>query len=282
MSGETDDQPNSDIIKEAFEGYASGRFATQAEVARFMGRFPDFPGNKNGKVKQHKVMKILTNPIYAGYIRSPAYGIDWLKGHHEPLVSLEIFEKVQTRRGKAAYAPKRANIGEGFALRGIVACACCKAPLRSSWSKGKYKKYPYYLCQTRGCDMYGKSIPRDKLEDEVGYILKSMQPTEGLVTLATDMFKHIWEARRLQAANVLAAGQKKVDEIEQQIGKAIDQMMSLTNNAVINRFEQRITDLEKQKAILVEKQAEKPELKGAFEEKLELALRFLSSPWKLW
>ncbi|MEM6713171.1 MAG: recombinase family protein [Pseudomonadota bacterium] len=98
-------------MKEAFEGYASSRFATQADVARFMGRFPDFPGNKNGKVKQHKVMKTLTNPIYAGYISSPAYGIDWLKGNHEPLVSLETFDKVQARRGKAAYAHKRANIG---------------------------------------------------------------------------------------------------------------------------------------------------------------------------
>ncbi|MEM6713172.1 MAG: hypothetical protein AAF590_12950 [Pseudomonadota bacterium] len=130
--------------------------------------------------------------------------------------------------------------------------------------------------------MYSKSIPPDKIEGEVGDILKTMQPMEGLINLATDMFKHVWEARRLQAADALAARKKKIDKIEHQIGKAIDQMMSLTNDAVINRFEQRITDLEKQKALLVEKQGQKPEPKAAFEEKLELALRFLSSPWKLW
>ncbi|WP_298974309.1 recombinase family protein [uncultured Roseobacter sp.] len=276
------DPPNSDIIREAFEGYASGRFRTQAEVTRFIQRFPDFPGNKNGKVRQHKVTKILTNPIYAGYIRSPAYGIDWLKGQHEPLVALETFEKVQQRRAGSANAPKRANIGDGFALRGVVACAYCKEPLRSSWSTGKYKRYAYYLCQTQDCEMYGKSISRDKVESEVGELLKSMQPRNGLIALATAMFRHAWETRRAQAAEIRAAGQRKIEGLEKEINKTLDRLMSTANDAVIARYEQRVTDLEKEMALAVEGQTQSIEPKGAFEEKLELSLRFLASPWKLW
>jgi hypothetical protein len=67
--------------------------------------------------------------------------------------------------------------------------------LRSSWSKGLTKSYAYYLCQSKHCDSYGKSIPRDRLEGDVGEIIKTLQPTQSLVTLATAMFRHIWDAQ---------------------------------------------------------------------------------------
>lgn len=140
------------VIREALEGYATGRFGSQAEVKRFFEGFPDFPRNKHGEVKQQEVTRILSRPLYAGYICSENYGISWLKAQHEPLISLETFEKVQERRNGVSKAPKRKNIGDDFALRGIVTCGECKAPLRSSWSKGKMgKKYAYYHCQSQGC-----------------------------------------------------------------------------------------------------------------------------------
>ena len=130
--------------------------------------------------------------------------------------------------------------------------------------------------------MYGKSIPRDKLEDEVGEILRGLQPTRGLIKLATAMFRHAWDVRRSQAADALAAGQRKIDVLETEIEKTLDRLMNTDSGAVIRRFEQRITELEKQKALLAEKQVQRPEPKGVFEEKLELSLQFLASPWKLW
>lgn len=37
------DEPLASILTEALEGYASGRFASQAEVKRFLESFPEFP-----------------------------------------------------------------------------------------------------------------------------------------------------------------------------------------------------------------------------------------------
>ena len=127
------DPPFDSIVKEAFEGYASGRFQTQAEVKRFLEGFPDLPFNKNGTVKQQQVTRMLTQPVYTGHICSDAYNLNWLKAQHEPLISLEVFDKVQARRIGTAKAPKRKNIGEAFVLRGLVTCACCDVPLRSSF-----------------------------------------------------------------------------------------------------------------------------------------------------
>jgi hypothetical protein len=54
------------------------------------------------------------------------------------------------------------------------------------------------------------------------------------------------------------------------------------NPAVIAAYEKKFADLENRKLIL----SEKPETQGnthhAFEDMFELALSFLSNPWKLW
>ena len=44
--------PFDGIVREALEGYASGRFQSQSEVKRFFESFPDFPRNKRGEITQ--------------------------------------------------------------------------------------------------------------------------------------------------------------------------------------------------------------------------------------
>lgn len=75
-------EPLASIIREGLEGYASGRFQSQAEVTRFFASFPDFPRNRQGAIVQQRVTDILTQPVYAGHICSETYGITWLKAQH--------------------------------------------------------------------------------------------------------------------------------------------------------------------------------------------------------
>jgi site-specific DNA recombinase len=276
-------EPLAAIIREGFEHYASGHLQTQAEVKRFFESFPDFPRNKQGEVKQQKVTRILTQPLYAGYVCSENYSIHWLKGQHEPLITLETFERVQERRAGTAKAPKRKNIGEHFALRGFVCCDGCGVPLRSSLARGKMgKRYPYYLCQTKTCDSYGKSIPRDRLENEIGAFVKSLQPSKTLFQLAASMVKHLWDHQRQQAAEIARSSKLQMSELEKQIDQILDRMMDVTNRDVIARFESKIAGLEKRKSILAEQSTKTTAPAQTFEEKLEPVLTFLANPWKLW
>ncbi|WP_224815620.1 recombinase family protein [Hasllibacter sp. MH4015] len=270
------------IVREGFEGFASGRFATQAEVQRFFASFLDFPRNRHGAVTSQRVADILSHPIYAGYICSERYKLNWIKAQHEPLVSMDIFEKVQERRLGASHAPQRKNIGNDFALRGIATCACCDAPLRSSWSKGKYKRYAYYLCQTKGCEAYGKSIPRDRLEAQVGEIIKDLQPTGGLIAITTRMFQDAWAMRAEQAKAKVQAAKRQMAKVETEIDQLLGRIVEASNSAVIRAYEDKIAKLEYDKARLSETALKEQPPQRAFDEKLELALRFLSNPWKLW
>ncbi len=276
------DEPLASIVREGFEGLATGRFRTQAEVKRFFESFPEFPRNKRGGITHQRVSDILTQPLYTGHICSENYGISWLKGHHDALISLETFERVQARRRSVPVAPQRKNIGDDFALRGVVCCAECGAPLRSSWTTGRNKRYPYYLCQTRECVSYGKSIARDKLEGDVGAVIKTLEPTHQLFALARAMFRHAWDQRCAQAKEAILSGQRQIGDIESRVDALLARIVESTNASVVASYERKIDALEHEKVILTEKLVNQAEPKGSYEEKLEPALIFLANPWKLW
>lgn len=276
------DEPLATLIAEAFDGFASGRFQAQSEIKRFFERNPAFPRNKQGIVPQQRVTDVLTNPLYTGYICSEHYGLSYVKGQHDPLISLETFDKVQARRNTVAKAPKRANIGDDFALRGFVTCGDCGVPLKSSWSTGYSKRYPYYLCQTKGCDSYGKSVARDKVEGEIGALIKDAQPTPGLLALAKAMFQTAWDAREGQAKEAIQLAKSQIRDVETQIETLLDRIVSASSDSVIGAYEKKLSSLEADKARLQDMQRYHRPPEKSFEEKLELLLTFLANPWKIW
>lgn len=274
--------PFDDIIRQAFEGYASGRFQTQAEIKRFFEADPRFPKVNGGYVRQQRVTDILTHPIYAGYICCERYSIAWQEGQHTPLVSLKTFDAVQKRRASNAKAPRRANIGDAFILRGMVVCDSCSVPLRSSFSKGRSKQYAYYLCQTKTCDHYGKSIKRDQIENEVGDLIKELQPTKGLIATARAMFKDFWDARTEQAEEQRKSAKSQLRALDKQKDGLLNRLVDATDSAVVRAYEEKLGAISREQARLREQKDQTAAMEACFEEKLEPALTFLANPWKLW
>ena len=188
------DEPLASIIQEALEGYAFGRFQIQAEVKRFLETCPEFPKDKkSGEVRNQTVTNLLTRVVYAGYIEAPKWGVSLRKGHHEPLISFETYQKIQERLSGKAKAPARKDINSDFPLRGSVVCGDCGSPLTACWSKGKSgTRYPYYFCHKKGCESYRKSIRKEKLEGDFEALLKRLQPTPKLLNIARMMFEDLW------------------------------------------------------------------------------------------
>jgi len=193
------------------------------------------------------------------------------------LIDLKTFDRVQARRKGTAKAPMRKNIGADFALRGFVTCAECGVPLRSSWPKGKYRNYAYYLCQTKSCNAYGKSIPRDKLEDEVGQLIKSFEPNRILLGLVCDLFKSAWQQRTQQAAHYIHSAKTQVKALEKQTEALLERIMDASNDSVINAYEAKIAKLERDKLKLQENIAIRSIPDNTLKEKLELSLQFFAN-----
>ena len=275
-------EPYASIVQQALEGYASGHFASQVEVKRFLESQPQFPKGKNGTIQQQKIVKILRQKLYAGYVGVPVWGVSTRKGKHEGLISLETFEINQKKLDGGVYAPARKDIQADFPLRGAVCCSECTTPLTAGWSTGKYKKYPYYFCRSKGCAQYGKTIARKKIEGDFTVLLGALQPSKGLVKMAAAMFRDCWDQQLAQSVAKVDTFKQEALAAEAKINQLVERIMDASNPRVIAAYETNIEKLEREKLVYEEKARAKPQTRYGFDELFELSIRFLASPCKIW
>ncbi|NOR61570.1 MAG: recombinase [Rhodobacteraceae bacterium] len=275
-------EPLATIVTEALEGYASGRFQTQAEVKRFLETQEGFPRNRRGDVPQQRVADILRKSLYAGYISHERWKLNLIKAKHEALISYDTFQKIQTRRQAVAQVPTRKNINEDFPLRGFITCGHCENPLTACWSSGQYRRYPYYLCDTKGCKVYRKSIKREHIEGDFEALLMKLRPSQMLFSMAFDMMKTMWDARLEGSKAQVSTMRKALTGIENKTEQFLDRIVETDSDTVIKAYEKRIRDLESEKTLLAEKIGKCGTPAASFDETYRTAFSFLETPHKLW
>ncbi len=202
--------------------------------------------------------------------------------HCAPVFERPTYQRIQDIRADRTKISKRADLGQDFILRGAVLCAECDAPYRSAWSKGKYKKYAYYVCQTKDCESYGKSIPRAEVESAFEDILKEIAPTSNMITIARKMCRKLWDTRVAQAKAQGRTIKEELKALETRMQKTLDRIVGADSAAVASALEQKYNEMELQRAVLAEKAAIPSSNSHHFNEKLELSLQFLANPWKIW
>ena len=278
------DEPIASVIQEALEGFASGRFETQAEVKRFLEAEPAFPKDSaDGTIRFEKIIRLMSRIVYSGHVEIPNWDVSLRKGHHEPIVSLETFEAVQDRIKNGARAPFRKDINADFPLRGFICCDDCDTPLTACWSTSKSgKKHPYYLCHSKGCPSYRKSIRRDQLEGDFQSLMHDLKPSEGLFAITKRMFKDAWGQRQKQSEGNRDIIRRERKALDKQIEGLLDRIVDAENPTVITAYEKRLDKLEREKLILDEKLKDSGPKQGTFEQLFEHAMEFLSNPWILW
>ncbi|AVO38789.2 hypothetical protein C6Y53_14525 [Pukyongiella litopenaei] len=121
------DEPLAAVLRKALEGYASGHFASQAEVQRYLERDPHFPKDlKDGTLRPMTVTRLLKKVVYAGYVEAPKWDVSLRKGQHEGLISFETYQQIQDNlEGRKRAPAARKDFNEDFPLRGFVLCDCC-------------------------------------------------------------------------------------------------------------------------------------------------------------
>jgi len=276
-------EPLATIAKEALEGFAGGRFETQAEVKRFLEGQPDYPKDlPNGKIRAFTITRFLKKVVYAGYVESKAWNVSARQGNHEGLIDLQTHEKILQRLKTGGYAPARKDIHKDFPLRGFVACDSCGNPYKAGWTKGKTKLYPYYTCQTKRCPDYGKSIKRADIETGFETILTSMTPSQKLFNTMKIMITHAWEQRKAQIGAIKTTLKRDITKLEKEIDEFLSRIVSTQTVSVINIYEKKIAELERSKLLAEEKLAQTTSQHGSKPKSLELSHEILANPWKLW
>ena len=275
------DEPVASVVKEFLESFASGRFETQKEAKDFLDTNPLYPKGKAGHVHYTRVKQILTHPLYAGYVDIPFWGIHMQPGAHEALIDFATFQKVQDRLAGRAKAPKRADLREDFILRGFVACASCGEPYTSCWSKGSTKRYPYYLCDTKGCPEYRKSIRRADIEEGFEEVLTAITPAPHMIAATKSMFRDMWDQLHgVQSASTDAL-KAQLKRLEDQGDKLMDRILEAPESLVA-RYEMRLSEIEREKVGLREQLDTARQPPARFDNVYRTVFGFLENPQKLW
>lgn len=126
------------VVTKLFKRYATGQYSLKALAVAAHADGLVYPKSGN-PVPVSTVHMILRNRLYTGLFQ-------WKgklhHGKHEPLVSIELWERVQgvlTGRNTAPTHP----IGNEFAFSGLMTCIDCGCAVVAELKKGKYV---YYHC----------------------------------------------------------------------------------------------------------------------------------------
>jgi len=272
-------EPEASILKEVLEGFASGRFENQVEVQNFL-QLKKFNGSK--KISLDSVKRLLTRIVYAGYIEYKDWGVSRRIGHHEPIINLYTFEKIQDKlNGKIKIFSRKDNSKE-FPLRGFVLCSECIKPMTASWTTGRNGKHPYYHCKTKECPLRGKTIKRKEMEDRFAEILRSIKPKEKTLNLTKEILLDVWNKRLTEVDSIKKNHEKDLDDVRSKIRMFLDRLSQTKNSSLIKTYEKEIEKLTNEELIL-ENQSEllrgrKPDFGTA----LDITFNFLKNPYLYW
>lgn len=198
-----DESGAADIVREIFRRYADGEgersIATELGRRGIRTKFDGMPENR-------WIDYILNNPCYIGKIRWSLDGaravskrdydnsnIMTVDAHHEPLISMELWEAVQARLAdqKKKYARHaRREQPINYMLKGLVRCSSCGGTLAlSAVVSGKAKIHTLQCCNySRGSCHVSHSVTFsiieqaviDGLEDAVRNLRFNMVPKKPL------------------------------------------------------------------------------------------------------
>jgi len=234
--------------------------------------------NSGGKlVSASTIYQMFANPFYAGIVelKDKNYGM----GKHEPMVSLDEFDKVQVllgRRGRRR--PKKHN----FAFTGMIKCGECGCSVTAEEKKkiikstGKVKKYVYYHCTNRkqGYDCSQKKYIRlEDLETQIELELDRIRILPEFKDWALEMFEKDSDRQAKTHNEVYEMRHKDVVATEKEL-----------QNLVRMRYREQVDDefyneesrklkkkLEKQRQRLKDSEKSSEDWLKAAEEKFEFA-----------
>lgn len=169
------DRDRAPIIQWCFRAYATGNYTITSLLREATARgLTTRPGPKRpaGPLARSALAKILNNPYYCGVI---VYKGAQYPGRHEPLISRELFDRVQETL-KANMNGEKVQSHPHY-LKGSIYCTRCLSRYSMTYANGNGGIYPYLFCLGRqagnGCDQ--PYLPVGDVEENVAMFYASQQ-----------------------------------------------------------------------------------------------------------
>ena len=158
--------------------------------------------------------------MYAGWVSLASdSGTSPQRGLHEPLVSQQTFDAVQTiLNGRSVTSAPRRKFNPALPLKVLIKCALCGVPLTGGEPKGRTKKYRRYWCRTTGCRAV--KLAAKKLEAEFVTLLTQLRAADDVVSRFPALAAKAWTNRHGDAEKAMNRLKKRREE-HQNLNRAL-------------------------------------------------------------
>ncbi len=218
--------------------------------------------------------------MYAGFICDSFTDFELVKGQHDPIISVETFERnkllIYGRNSRKDEAHIKKNLS--YVLKGLLLCSRCNNMMYASAPRTGNGGYsPRYHCG-RGCKT--PSVPAKRVHEDFQTYLSSLRPTDGTLRLYKEVL--VREANhQLGRLNTDIEGiRRELDEVARLRVNAIERFTSgdLTKDEK-NEF---IDSLDIRKLDATEKLKDLEAGQALRETDIEYAINFMESVDKQW
>lgn len=146
------DEVRAPVIKQMFEKVANEQWSGR-KLYQWLKFDINFKSRANKNMTLSSVYVVLQNPFYYGVFEYPEKSGNWYDGKHKPLITKELFDKVQDQLKRDRIV--RSDIKE-FAFTKLMLCGSCGSGISADEKFKKLKdgtsnRYVYYGC-TRSKD----------------------------------------------------------------------------------------------------------------------------------
>ena len=182
------------FVKVAFELYATGRYSITEliEELYYLGYRYELQPSK--KIPKPSLISILKNPFYTGeyYVKQAE---EYVIGNHEPIISKEVFDKVQEILKIAPRTPRKHNL----TYSKLITCENCGRAMVGDVKKRNNKCYIYYRCTNPNCTAH-YSISETKIDDKLAGYLKEIR----LTLISKELIQEVLKEKMYQRIQNLA------------------------------------------------------------------------------
>jgi site-specific DNA recombinase len=275
------DPERAPFIPLAFEWFATGQYTyDQLQALLTEAGFRSRPNRRYPArpVSRHTVEAMLRNRYYLGYVK---WNGSEYQGRHQPLVSQELFDRVQHVLANMPGAGNRQRRYHHY-LKGIVACQRCGRRLIVTRGKSKTGElYFYYVCRGRQdslCDLPYVRVAH--VEQAVANHYRSVSLPRALRDKLAAGFDEAVSQRHGRKDNLETRLRARLAEIDRQEDRYID--LATDPDWPKAKLTQKIRELRDERARLQSRLTEATKHIDQGQETARRLLAYLDNPYELY
>lgn len=205
------DPERAPVVKQMFEKVAYEHWSGR-KVYNWLRFDLNFHTRGNRPLTLSGVYRMLQMPIYYGPFEYPRASGNWYQGAHEPIITEELFKKVQEQLKR----DKIVRENREFAFTKLFTCGMCGSGITA---QEKYKdlkdgtnaKYIYYSCsKARDRNCKNKYIREEELVEELFKVIDQVSINE--LGMRMKLEEEIKRFNRLQRLAVKGKPKMQIDE----------------------------------------------------------------------